>query len=895
MTRGQPPGRRPRFFQLPWRSRSRIARDVDTELAFHLEMRVGELTAQGLSPTAAEQRARDEFGDLELTRSYCRRLDARTDRATRLFDIVAEWRQDVRYSLRTMRRSPGFAIVSLITLALAIGANTAIFSVARAVLLAPLPYGESTAVVSLFDSPTNSPAEHYPMAPANFVDIKAQQHSFADLAAYRGLGSVTWLPDHGDSEIVSGVLVAPNLFSVLRARALRGRTLMPGDELPDAAPGVVISASFWQHALGGDEASIGHTLVLNGHSYQLLGVMPAGFTLGKDEQVWLPYDIRDDLKDVVRSRRQHYLEGIGRLKPGVSVAAANTELTSIAQRLERQYPEANKLHTALALPIREAMSGDLRSSILLLQSAAALVLLIACANLANLTLSRSMSRRREITLRAALGAGRARLTRLLLTESLLIALIGGVVGVWLAAMATPRLLALNPDALPAMFDVRIDKGVLVFSLALSLLTGVLFGLIPALDSGRTNLHDALKEGGRGSTGGGRGERVRRTLVVAQVALAVVLLVGSGLLVRSFSKLTRVNVGFDPSHVLSAQLRASGERYDSSSAVNVFYDAVLAELSHTPGVIAAGATDALPTQGRITTAMRIENEPVDETSLPELDYVSVRGSYFEAMRIPILSGREYDASDLPDGEKRVIMNAAAARRFFPKGDAIGRRIRIGPDPDGAWMTIIGVAGDIRNEGIDLPLKPTIYVNHRQEAWEHSMAVVIRTLSAPQSLAPALRTAVKRADPTLALRDIRDLESVVGSSLGARRFALGLAASFAAVALILAAIGVYGVLAYNVSSRTKEFGVRLALGANARAVLLLVLREGLTWAAVGLTVGVAGAIGTGRLISGVLYGITPLDISTYAVVALSLVFIVITACLIPASRATKVSPLTSMQGE
>jgi predicted permease len=858
-------------------------------------MRVSELTAQGVEPREAQLRAREEFGDIERTRTYCRNVDARTDRATRLSDLISEWRRDVHYSLRTMRRSPGFAIVSIITLALAIGANTAIFSVARAVLLAPLPYGESGSLMALFEFPTKSPAERYQFAPANYVDYKSQQHSFTDMAAYRGLGSVTWLPDHGDAEIVSGVIVAPNLFSVLQARALRGRTLAEGDELPDAAPGVVISYAFWQHAFGGDPASIGRTLMLNGHSYQLLGIMPTGFTLGLDEQLWLPYDIRDDLQDAVRSRKQHYLAAVARLKPGVSVDGARTDLATIARRLELQYPEADNGRSAVAVPLRESMAGDLRTSILLMQGAAALVLLIACANLANLTLSRTMSRRREITLRAALGAGRARLTRQLLTESLLIAIIGGAIGVWLAATATPRLLALNPNALPAMFDVRIDREVLLFSIALSITTGALFGLIPALDAGRANLQDALKEGGRGATGGGRGERVRRTLVVAQVALAVVLLVGSGLLVRSFGELTRVNMGFDPTHVLTAQLRASGVRYDSSAAVDQFYDAVLADLSHTPGVIAVGATDVLPTQGQVSTALRIENEPVDETNLPEVGYLSVRGRYFEAMRIPILSGREYDATDLPDGDKRVILNETAARRFFPKGDAIGRRIRIGPDPDGKWMTIIGVAGDTRNQGIDLPAKPILYVNHRQEAWERSLGVVIRTLGAPQSAAAALRDAVKRADPTLAVRDARDLESVLGSSLGARRFALGLAASFAAVALILAAVGVYGVLAYNVTSRTKEFGVRLALGANERAVLLLVLREGITWATVGLALGVAGAMGTGRLIAGLLYGITALDLSTYAIVALSLLLVVVAACLVPASRATKVSPLTSMQAE
>ena len=890
-----PQGERRRFFQLPWRSRSRIARDVDTELSFHLEMRVSELVAQGVPPDEAPHRARAEFGDLEKTRKYCRTVDARGERQMRLLDRAAEWRQDVRYALRTMRRSPGFAVVSLITLALAIGANTAIFSVARAVLLAPLPYAEPGALVALFEADGRNPKDHFELAPANFVDYAAQLHTLASVGEFRGLGSVTWLPEHGDAEIVTGVLASPRLFGVLGVRALIGRTFEPRDEAADAVPGALISYAFWQRAFGGDAGAVGRPISFNGHLYQLLGVMPQTFTLGMSEEVWMPYDIRDDLKDVVRSRRQHYLRAIGRLKPNTMVDAARTDIATIARRLELQYPEADKGRTAIVVPLHESISGDLRVSLLLLQTAAGLVLLIACANLANLTLSRTMSRRREIALRAALGAGRARLTRQLLTESLLVALVGGAIGVLLAAIATPKMLALSPDTLPPMFDARIDRSVLLFSLALSLLTGVLFGLIPALDAGRSRLHDALKEGGRGATGGGRGERVRRTLVAAQVALAVVLLIGAGLLVRSFDELTRVHMGFDATHVLSAELRASGEKYDSSAALNQFYDGVLAELAHTPGVLAAGATDLLPTEANFTTTIRVEGEPVDETSLPEMSYISVRGDYFTALRIPILAGRAYDATDRPEGDERAIINETAARRFFPSGDAVGRRIRIGPNPNGAWITIVGIAGDIRNAGVDLPPKPTIYANQRQEAWEHSVSVVLRTTGDPMAAAGALRSAVKRADPALALRNIKPLDAVIGSSLAARRFSLGLASSFAVIALILAAVGVYGVLAYSVTSRTKEFGVRLALGSTARAVLMLVVREGVTWATLGLVVGVAVAIAAGRLLAGMLFGVTTLDVSTYATVASSLLLIVVVACLVPAMRATKVDPLTSMRVE
>jgi putative ABC transport system permease protein len=890
-----PPAKGQRFFQLPWRSRSSIARDVDAELSLHLEMRVNDLVAQGIPAAEAQQRARAEFGDLEATRKYCRDLDARADRETRLADRAAEWRQDVRYALRTMRRRPGFAVVSLITLALAIGANTAVFSVARAVLVAPLPFGNSGSLVALYEDQKKNPTERYPFAPANFIDYRAQQHTFTDIAAYRPLGPVTWLPEHGDAEIISGLIATPNVFNVLLAPALYGRTFTPGDERPDAAPVVMASYHFWQRDLGGDIRSIGRSLLFNGHSYQLIGVMPPDFTLGWAEDVWMPYDLNDDMQDPVRARKQHYLKAVARLRPGATVDAARTDLATIAGRLESLYPEANNGRSTAVIPLRESMAGEVRTSILLLQGAAGLVLLIACANLANLTLSRTMGRRRELALRAAIGAGRARLTRQLLTESLLLALAGGAIGVGLAMLLTPTLLALNPETLPAMFAVHIDRNVLLFSLATSVLTGLLFGLLPALDAGRANLHGALKEGGRGSTGGSRGERVRRMLVVAQVSLAVVLLIGAGLLTRSFEQLTRVKLGFDPAHVLTAQLRASGARYDSSDAVSQFYDAVLADLAHTSGVLAAGATNVIPTQGRMGTSLRIEGEPVDETNLPDFGYVSVRGGYFEALRIPILSGREYDASDTPDGEKHVIINDAAARRFFPKGDAVGRRIRIGPNPNGAWMTIIGVAGDIRDEGLDVPAKPMMYANHRQEAWERSLSVVIRTSGDPQSAAIALRNAVKTTDPTLAVRDIRPLDEVVGSSLAARRFSLGLAFSFAVVALILAAVGVYGVLAFSVTSRAKEFGVRLALGATARVVLLLVVREGLTWATLGLVVGVAGAVAAARMLAGMLFGVSPLDASTYLVVALGLLLVVLAACLVPAVRATRVDPLTSMHTE
>jgi putative ABC transport system permease protein len=884
-----------RFLQLPWRSRAAIARDIDAELSFHLEMRVSELTAQGLVVEEARRRAHEEFGDLEFTKAYCRNVDQDAARAIRATDRVVEWRQDARYALRTLRRSPGFAAVSLVTLALAIGANTAIFSVARAVLLAPLPYAAPGSLVALYESWPGNPGEHTAMSPANFIDYKSQQRAFADVGGFIGMGAVTWRPDVGDPEMLGGLEVATNLFSVLGVHALHGRTFALGDDKPGNDLKVIVSYGFWQRALGGDVASIGRRMAINGRSYDLIGVMPRGFTLGWDEEVWTPLNLSEALADAVRSRKQHYVQVIGRLRAGTTIDAARTDLLSVSRRLESQYPEANTGRFAVLVSLHEVITGKLKPALLLLQVAAAMVLLIACANLANLTLSRTMGRRRELALRAALGAGRARLVRQLLTESVLLGVAGGALGIALAGVATRTLLALNPDALPSMFVAQVDGRVLLFSVVLSAATGVLFGLVPALDAARVNLHDSLKEGGRGSSVGRSGERMRRTLVVAQVGLAVMLLVGAGLLIRSFGELTRVRLGFDPEHVLTARLRAAGARYDSSAATNRFYDNVLDEIRNTPGVVAAGAMASLPTQGSFGTILRIEGEVVDETQLPELRYVAIRGDLLKALRIPLISGRGYDESDTPDGPKTTIINETAAKRFFPKGGAVGRRIRIGPDPKAPWMTVVGVIGDIRSDGLDVAAKPTLFANHRQEAWERSLSVVVRTAGDPQTGVPALRHALKVNDPALALREVKSLRDVVGSSLAPRRFALALASCFAAVALLLAAVGIYGVLAYTVTTRTREFGVRLALGATAQNVVALVMRQGLGWSVLGLGLGLGGALAGGRLLSRMLYGVSPLDVSTYLAVVIGLMVVVGLACLVPAARATRVDPLESMRAE
>lgn len=886
--------RGPAFFRFPQRSRAGIARDVNDELDFHIDMRVKELVAQGVSVERAQQQAIEEFGDVEFTRRYCQQLDEKTERAERSADVFAEWWQDIRYAGRTLRRSKGFAAVSLITLALAIGANTAIFSVARAVLLKPLPYGNASEVVQLHDFPLNDRKQTYQLTPANFADIRDQQRSLTGVAAYLGF-SPTWRPGNGEPENVRGARVSPNIFDVLRTPALHGRTFIASDSSVAASNQVILSYKFWQRSAGADTTVVGTSVILNGESYRVTGIMPPGFTLGIDDELWVPYRINEPLADVVRARRQHYLRVIGRLKPGVTIAQARTEIATIAARLAAQYPESNKDMGTGLRTIREAMTGTFATPLLLLQCAAVAVLLIACANLANLTLSRTLGRQREMAVRAALGAGRMRIVRQLATESLVLSTMGGFMGALLAAVVTKKLLALNPDALPSMYSASVDRSVLAFSLGISVVTGLLFGVWPALGASRANVNDALKQGGRSSSGGRNGETMRRVLVVAQTSLAVMLLIGAGLLIRSFDALTRVPLGYATDHILTAQLRVTGARYDTAVVVNQFYDAVLREIANAPGVVAVGGGTVLPTRGHLGTKVRIVGEPTDETNLPDLGYQAVRGDYFKVMHIPLKSGRLYNDADALSADKPVIINESAAKKFFPKGDAIGRQIRIGPDEKSAPWRIIGIVGDIRDESVDLPGRPAMFANHAQETWDPALNIVVRTTGDPQTAAGALRRAIKQHDATLAIRDVQSFDDVIASSLAPRRFALGLAASFAAVALLLGAVGIYGVLAYAVSNRTREFGVRLALGATPRSVVSLVLHHGLTWSSLGLLLGVAGAIAFGRLLAGMLYDVRPIDPTTYMLVVFGQLAVVILACVVPAFRATRVDPLTSMRAE
>jgi predicted permease len=810
-----------------------------------------------------------------------------------LADRLGELRQDAGYALRTLRRSPGFVLVSVVTLALAIGANTAIFSVAHTILLKQLPYGSPASLVSFYETRSNNPEVQHALSAPNLADYRDRQRTLSGIAGYF-TRIATWRLGNSDPQIVTVTQVTDNMFDVLGVAAWRGHTFLKGDGAPSANAKVILSYRFWQTQVGGDTGIVGRTISLYNKQYDVIGIMPRGFTLGHGESLWVPFDLSDDLARAAVTRKQHVYGCIARLKPGVSLDAARADLLAIGRRLEAEYPDINTDLYARVTPLRETMASDVRRPVLLLLGAAALILLIACANLANVTLSRSMGRTTEMAVRAALGAGRGRLARQLLTESVMLALAGGAAGVVLALVATRTLLALNPRALPGVFEVGMDGRVLLFSAVASVGTGVLFGIVPALAVARADLHGALKERGRGGTGGRSSERLRHGLVVAQVSLAVMLLVGAGLLVRSFREVTTVRLGYAPDHVLTAQLRVDGAKYDSSAGVNRFYDDVLGAIGRTPGVVAAGASMVIPSQGKPSSQMVVEGSPVTGNA-PDIGYTMVRGDWFKALKIPVIAGRVFNETDVPEAPRVITINEAAARAYFPGGDAVGHRVHIGPNPDAPWVTIVGVVGDVRDDGNWAAPAPTIYDNARQQTWWPSLSIVVRTTGDPLAATPAIRRAVREADPTLALRDIVTLDEVIGESLSARRFALGLAACFAVLALVLAAVGIYGVLAYSVTARTREFGVRLALGATARDVMLLVLRQGLAWSLAGLAIGIAGALAFGRLLATSLYGIGATDAVTFGAVAVGLLIVVLVACIVPASRATRVDPIGSLRAE
>jgi predicted permease len=808
--------------------------------------------------------------------------------------------QDIRYGLRVLAQRPGFTAVAVATLALGIGANTAIFSLVSAVLVRPLKYREAGRLVMLWEDATAAGFARDNEAPANYADWKSQQQSFDAMAATRQL--TFDLTGDGEPEKLLGFGVESSFFPLLGVEPALGRTLLPGEDGAEARV-CVISHGLWQRRFGGERSIVNREVLLNGEKYTVVGVMPRGFQFelsGVD--LWTPLGLTPAQ---TADRGSHFLEVVARMKPDVTAEQARADLNAISARIAEADPNNAAGLKAAVVPMREQLAGDSRKPLMVLLGAVALVLLIACANVAGVLLSRAATRRREIAVRAALGASRLRIVRQLLTESLLLGAAGGALGTLLALWAFAFLQQLVPAGMREMVELKLDVTVLLFTLAVSLLAGVAFGLAPALQASKTDLNEALKQGGaRGGVGAGR--RLRGAFVVAEVALALVLLVGAGLLIQTLDRLRGQYAELRPESVLTLRTSLADNRYGEPARRSAFYEQVLSRVKSLPNVAAAGYTTAVPlTRKGGANGLSLEGRDNGPTSTWNANHRQVSPDYFRAIGQALREGRAFDDRDDERAQPVAAVNESMARAYWPGESAVGKRFKVGaPDSPQPWLTIVAVVSDVRQMGADEPVKPEMYVPYRQAApyWPKApysfftpRDLVVRTSGDPQGLVAAVRGAIHEVDPYQPVNGVRTLDEVLGVETAQRRLGMILLTSFAALALLLAALGIYGVLAFFVVQHTQEIGVRLALGARPSDVLRLVVGRGMRLALAGVVIGLAASFGLARLLASLLYGVSPSDPATYALVAALLACVALLACMIPARRATKVDPMVALRYE
>ncbi|HEY3040198.1 MAG TPA: ABC transporter permease [Pyrinomonadaceae bacterium] len=793
--------------------------------------------------------------------------------------------KDIRYGIRSLLKRPGFTAVAVVTLALGIGVNTAIFSVINAVLLLPLAYGEPVTLVS-FRSNQSAP---------DLADIEAQSHAFSSFG-----GEVKQALDYtAGSEPVQFQVgqVTGGFFGTLAVKAERGRFITPEDDKAGAPFVVVLSHALWLHQFGGDQNIVGKTIPLSGNVYTIIGVMPASFASPRDNtEAWTPVHVSNPV--AANFRGVHFLRTYGRLAAGVSLEEARSEMQVIDKNLAAQYPADNKNRSTVLIPLHERIVGQSRQSLLILFAAVSLVLLIACANFANLLLARAAEREREFVIRTALGAGRWRLIRQLLTESVLVSLAGGAIAVLLSIWATSLLVALQPDNLPRVQEIHVDGRVLGFTFGVSLLTGIVFGLLPAWAATRSGVSEGLKEGARSATAGGSRQRLRSTFVVVELAVALILLVGAGLLIKTFWNLRSVEPGFTPDHLLTMRVELPEARYKEVEQQTRFRRQALENINSLPAVQAAMVSE-LPLSGdSLNHDFLIEGRPpLTPGDEPSLETRSVMGDYFHAMKIPLRLGRDFGPQDFVDKAPLVgIANDAMVRQYFANEDPLGKRIRWARNPEIQWITIVGVVGDVKHFGLDLPEQPALYSPYTQiNPWKRWMTFVARSQTEPTALAQAVKQQIWKVDSQLPVSKVKTMSEVSAASFAARRFNMLLLAIFAGLALALAAVGIYGVMSYAVTQRTQEIGIRMALGARATDVLKLIIKNGMTLTLLGVVIGVAGALALTRLLTTLLFGVTPTDKPTFIAVSAVLILVALLACYLPARRATKVDPLVALRYE
>jgi putative ABC transport system permease protein len=808
---------------------------------------------------------------------------------------IEELWQDLRYGARMLLNSPGFTAVAVVTLALGIGANSAIFSVIDALLLRQLPYRDPDKLVQVWETDVkrgdNAMNASYP----NFADWRDQNHVFEQIAAYSGKGF--FLRGTADAERIQGAIVSPSFFPMLGITPMLGRVFLPEEDHPNKVFSAVISERLWRRRFNSDPHITGKTVVIDDKSYTVIGVV-AGVTdlyeLPNDTELWLPISFGV----AFNNRDGHYLNVMARLKPGVSREQAQANMDIISGALAAQYPDANKGHGLRLVPLQEQIVGDFKLALLVLLGAVAIVLLIASANVANMLLARAGSRRREIAIRIALGAGRFRLIRQLLTESLLLSIFGGAIGLLLALSGVYLLVTFGPADLPRAKEIAVDGSVLGFTLAVSLLTGVIFGLAPALQASRPDLNETLKDSGRSATGSAGHRRVRSLLVVSEITFSLVLLVGAGLLMRSFLKLRAVDPGFNPQNSLVGRISLTGSKYQTGASVIAFYDQFLDKIKSLPGVQSVAIRSYIPiaaSEGYANRSFFIEGRLVDLANQPLAFYNRVSPDLFHTMGIPIQSGRPFDKQDVKTAQNVILINETLARRDFPGENPIGKRITSKENPkEEDWATVVGIVKDTKPRALEGDPVAEMYVPFAQQP-ATSMAFIIRTTIKPEGIIAAVRQTAQSLDKDQPLYSIRTLESVMSEAVAKPSFRTFLLGVFALVALILAMVGIYGVMSYSIAQRTHEIGIRMALGAQGSDVLKLAVGYGMTLTFVGVGIGLVASFALTRVMSQLLFDVKPTDPLTFTVIVLLLIGVAMLACCFPARRAMKVDPIIALRCE
>jgi putative ABC transport system permease protein len=878
-----------------------LAADIDDEVKHHVELLVDHFIARGLSPGEARNLALRRFGDVGAVKSNCARIARRRERAMARAELVDRMIQDVRFAVRTFVRTPAFTVAVLLTLALGIGANTAVFSVVNAALLRPLPFPEPDGVISVWTRYTpesGDDVEFSAVSVPEYRDYRGATRALSDVAGYSLMNARSnVVGGSGSPDNVAMTRATANLFNVLGVKPSLGRTFLPGEDAVGAPCVIVLSHGFWKERFAGSRDALNQTLRVEGSVCTIVGVMPPDFFFPTPEaKLWQPFAV-DQVPELAEERESHWIAAVGRLASNATLEEANAELEPMMSAWRREFPH-HKGHFVVLQPLREDLVGSDRPVLLVLLGGVGLVLLIICANLANLLLARAEGRRREIAVRVALGAGRIRLLRQLLTESLLLAGVGGLAALLVGPLLLRLLLSLDASAVPTVGEIDFDARVLGFTALLSLTTGAIFGAIPALQLSGLRLHDSLKN--RASTSSRASLTVRRSLVVVEVAISVAVVIAAGLLVRSYQRLQNVQLGYDPAGVLAMDITLPAADYAEPARVHRFYRELRDQVAALPGVRSAGSLSGLPLRsGPPEDGYRIEGRPDPQPGEPSIagGYMLASPGFFETLKLPLRKGRTFDARDVRGAPLVAVIDETAARLHWNGQDPVGRRIRYYGLDSLSWITVVGVVGAARYESVRAEPEPNVYVPHAQTPRVHypgrDMTLVVRGYSNADETVAAIRDIVRRLDPVVPITRVASMDEVIARANGRPRFAAGLMGLFGLVALLVGALGVYGVLSYIVQARTNEIGIRMALGAEAGAVRRQVLTQGMTLAAVGIITGTAAALLSSRVLSKMLFGVEAQDLTTYAGTIGVLTTVAFLASWLPARRATHIDPLTALR--